>query len=149
MRKHVFLTILMVFTLFLVSCKDDQMTFPTIIPTDPTVVPTDPTFIPSEPIDLTIQVLEEKIINNQIHVSFVIADLSLNQAGINQLMHEIANQMYASYFNQIDGRLFFLNLYGYASADEFSSQQDPSFGWFVYGIHLSVDQPGLTFVRSE
>ena len=162
MKKYIMIVALLLFSIFLVACRDEDPipstiptdptvipTDPTVVPTDPTIIPTDPTVIPTEPIDIAIDILEEVVINNQIHVSFAISHETLDASEVEHLMHDIANQIYLYYFNLIDGRLFYLNLYGFANENQFANEENPSFGWFVYGINLSVDQPGLRFVRSE
>jgi hypothetical protein len=140
MKKLIYLTFLLLVSLVMVSCKDDE-------PTDPTVVPTEPTEAPTEPVDITVSVLHEEVINNQIHLSIMIANQNLTSAELLNLMNEVANEIYVDYFEEIDGRLFYLNISGFDALSSFNNEENPHYGTYVYGINLGIDKPGLSFVR--
>lgn len=138
MKKLTYLIVLLLVSLFVVSCQDDT-------PTEPT----EPTVIPVEPVDVTAAVLHEEVINNQIHLSIMIANQDLTQAELLNIMNEVANDIYLDYFEEIDGRLFYLNISGFDALSSFQNEENPHYGIYVYGINLSIDRPGLSFVRID
>ena len=139
MKKLFYMLVLLLSMMFVASCKDNLPTEPT----EPTVIPTEPV----EPVDVTLSVLHEEVINNQIHLSIMIADQGLSEAELMMIMNEVANQIYLDYFDDIDCRLFYLNISGFDALSSFQNDENPHYGIYVYGINLGIDQPGLSFVR--
>lgn len=130
MKKFIFIFSLLFISLLLISCDNDEKEEPIV------------------PVDLSISVVHEEVINNQIHLSVTILNVvELDDMAI--IMNEIANEVYLDYFDEIDGRLFYLNISGYSTLVEFEGDDEPLYGTYVYGINLGLDRPGLSFVRID
>jgi hypothetical protein len=130
MKKFIFIFSLLFISLLLISCDNDEKEEPIV------------------PVDLSISVVHEEVINNQIHLSVTLLNVvELDDMAI--IMNEIANEVYLDYFDEIDGRLFYLNISGYSTLVEFEDDEEPLYGTYVYGINLGLDRPGLSFVRID
>ncbi|MFH1693934.1 MAG: hypothetical protein ABH890_06600 [Bacillota bacterium] len=120
MRKLLYLLFLFLLVISLASCKKDV-----------------------EPIDVTVEVVSEVIISNQIEVHVVVPIELSSMAELYEITLNVASQTYEKHFEMIGTDQYTMTLMLYQSSAEYASD-NASYGQFEFLINSSITTPGLS-----
>jgi len=101
-----------------------------------------------DPVDVTVQVMSETMVSNQIEVHVVVPiDLS-SMTELYEIALSISSQTYEKHFDAIGTDRYIMTIVLYQSSADYTSET-ASYGQIVFVINDSITSPGLSIGQNS